>query len=83
MFNIGKRVVAENGVQESFNVNIGIENNKVTDARLLAVLDGLSQGLMEWREQKSFFITGGSDPASIGCAVARKALEAGSLVYLA
>lgn len=83
MLKIGKQVVAENGAQEAFKVNIGIENRKVTDARLLAVLDGLNQGILEWDEQKHFFITGGSDPASIGCAVAKKTLEAGSLVYLA
>jgi len=83
MFNIGKRIAAENNDQEAFNVSIRIEKSKVTDARLFAVLDGLNQGLLEWGEQKSFFITGGSDPASIGCAVARKALEAGSVVYLA
>ncbi len=83
MFNIGKQVTAENSAQRVFNVNIRVEKYKVTDARLLAVLDGLEQGLMEWTEQKYLFITGGSDPTSIGCALARKALEAGSIVYLA
>jgi len=83
MFNIGNRVAAENSGQETFNANIKVARSKVTDAKLLAALDGLNQGSIEWGEQKSFFITGGSDPASIGCAVARKALEAGSLVYLA
>ncbi len=83
MFNIGKRVTAENSAQEVFSVNIRIEKYKVADTRLFAVLDGLNQGLMEWTEQKLFFITGGSDPASIGCALTKKALEAGSIVYLA
>ena len=83
MFNIGKQIDAESGGQEGFKVSIRVGEAKLTDTRLLAVLQGLDQSCLEWGEQKRFLITGGSDPASIGCALAKKALQAGSLVYLA
>jgi NAD(P)-dependent dehydrogenase (short-subunit alcohol dehydrogenase family) len=83
VFNIGKQVTAEHDVQEKFRISITIDQAKLTDTKLLAVLEGIEHGFLGWDEQKHFLITGGSDPASIGCALAKKVLEAGSLVYLA